>query len=135
MPLVAGAPWPDAAKAEQILQVFCGVFQAHQPHLRYRPIPERDAGIVGQLDPFLLNAFGTPSVTVEVSRPRLQLLAPWRLLHPFCWASPSNPDFWVENDADATIQALALRTAAYIKRETKAGGALAGTMTRETATV
>jgi gluconate 2-dehydrogenase alpha chain len=35
----------------------------------------------------------------------------------------------------ATIQALALRTAAYIKRETKAGGALAGTMTRETATV
>jgi gluconate 2-dehydrogenase alpha chain len=35
----------------------------------------------------------------------------------------------------ATIQALAYRTADYIKRESMAGGALAGVITRETATV
>ena len=35
----------------------------------------------------------------------------------------------------ATIQALAYRTAAYITREANAGGALAGTISRETVTV
>ena len=35
----------------------------------------------------------------------------------------------------ATLQSLALRTADFITRESKTGGALAGVITRETATV
>jgi hypothetical protein len=69
-------------------------------------VPERSAAIVGQLDPFLLEAFGTPSVTIEVSRPGLELLLPWRLTQLFAWANPSRPERWAENDARATIHAL-----------------------------
>jgi predicted deacylase len=97
---------PDKTKAESALAVFRGLFQSHQPHLRYRPIPERSAKILGQLDPFLLNAFGTPSVTVEVSRPGRHLLLPWKALKVFWWANPARPERWVENDAEATIHAL-----------------------------
>lgn len=104
MPEVHG---PDARKAQQMLDVFDGTFQSQQPHLPYRPIPERSAKILGQLDPFLLNAFGTPSVTVEVSRPGLHLLDPRKAAKVFWWANPGDPERWVQNDATATIHALA----------------------------
>lgn len=97
---------PDAAKAQAALDVFRGVFQQHQPYVRYRPVPERSAAIVGQLDPFLLEAFGTPSVTIEVSWPRPHLLLPWNTANFFWWANPARPEPWEENDAPATIHAL-----------------------------
>jgi predicted deacylase len=103
MPQVGG---PDAEPARRALEVFRGVFQDHQPYVRYRPIPERSAAIVGQLDPFLLNAFGTPSVTVEVSRPGWHLLQPWNTFSVFWWANPARPERWVANDAEATLHAL-----------------------------
>ena len=89
MPEVHG---PGSAKAKHVLGVFEGVFQSHQAACRYRPIPERSAKIVGQLDPFLLSAFGTPSVTVEVSRPGLHLLLPWKTPKVFWWANPAQPE-------------------------------------------
>lgn len=100
------APGPERARAAAALAVFEGVFQSRQSHRQYRPIPERSAAIVGQLDPFLLNGLGTPSVTIEVSRPHAGILLPWRLPHFFSWANPADPDFWAQNDADATIIAL-----------------------------
>ncbi|HYD48878.1 MAG TPA: M14 family zinc carboxypeptidase [Terriglobales bacterium] len=93
-------------KAEYVLGVFQGVFQQHQPYRRYRPVAERAAAITGQLDPFLLQAFGTPSVTIEVSRPKADILLPWRLLHFFDWANPADPEYWAGNDVDATVFAL-----------------------------
>ncbi len=103
MPEVSG---PDAAKAQRVLDVFNREFQSHQPHRRYRPIPERSAKIEGQLDPFLLNAFGTPSVTVEVSRLGWHLLNPARLRRIFWWANPRQADYWADNDCEATVHAL-----------------------------
>jgi predicted deacylase len=96
----------DAAKARAALAVFQGTFQSYQPRLRYRPVPERSAKIVGQLDPFLLNAFGTPSVTVEVSRPGVHLFKPWNSFNVFWWANPARPEDWAANDAEATIRTL-----------------------------
>ena len=104
MPQVLG---PQAERINQALAVFRGVFQSYQRHLPYRPVPERSAKILGQLDPFLLNAFGTPSVTIEVSRPGRHLLRPTNLCNVFWWANPGNPRHWVENDAEAAIHALA----------------------------
>lgn len=103
MPQVLG---PQTDKASAALSVFEGVFQSRQRRKRYRPVPERAAKIVGQLDPFLLNAFGTPSVTVEVSRPGVHLFKPWNTLNVFWWANPSRPEDWALNDADATLHAL-----------------------------
>lgn len=103
VPISGRAGWNTARG----LSVFRDVFQEHQKHLRYRPIPERSAAIVGQLDPFLLNAFGTVSVTVEVSRPGLHVLLPWNLFNFFWWANPARPQRWAENDVEATTHALA----------------------------
>ncbi len=97
---------PDAAKARSALAVFQGFFQSHQPRVRYKPVPERSATIVGQLDPFLLDACGTPSVTIEVSWPRAHLLLPWNTPNFFWWANPARPEVWEANDAPATIRAL-----------------------------
>jgi hypothetical protein len=99
-------PEDASAQARAALAVFEDAFPSQQPGLRYSPVPERSAAIVGQLDPFLLEAFGTPSVTIEVSRPGLELLLPWRLTQLFAWANPSRPERWAENDASATIHAL-----------------------------
>ena len=103
LPSVLGG---DTQKASSALAVFQGVFQQRQRHLRYRPVPERSAKIAGQLDPFLLNAFGTPSVTVEVSRPGVALLRPKRASRIFWWANPPDPERWAANDAPATVAAL-----------------------------
>ncbi len=90
-----------------VFDVFRSVFPAAQRHCRYRPVPEPASALAGQLDLFLLHAFGTPSATVEVSRPSLALARrPLRWLHFFSWANPSNPDRWVENDVPATVCAL-----------------------------
>lgn len=97
----------EPQKAAHAFSVFADVFQAHQKHLRYRPVPERRAAIVGQLDPFLLDAFGTISVTIEVSRPGWYVLLPWNLLNFFSWANPPCPRHWAENDVEASVHALA----------------------------
>jgi hypothetical protein len=103
MPAVADR---DGACARSVLEVFSGAFQSRQPRRRYRPIPERWTALDGQLDAFLLAALGTPSVTVEVSRPGLALLKPSRLLNAFWIANPEDPERWVRNDAEAAIYAL-----------------------------
>jgi hypothetical protein len=96
-----------SAGARHALAAFQGPFQSRQRFLRYRPVPERSATIAGQLDAFLLGAFGTPSATVEVSRPGLALLRPGRLPNVFWIANPPDPARWADNDADAAICALA----------------------------
>jgi hypothetical protein len=97
----------DREKVRRALEVFQGRFQEHQPGLRYRPVPERASAISGQLDAFLLYGFGTPSVTVEVSRPGLHLLAPWRTFNLFWLANPPYPERDARNVAAATLHALA----------------------------
>ncbi|GIW44930.1 MAG: hypothetical protein KatS3mg077_2212 [Candidatus Binatia bacterium] len=93
--------------AKQMFDVFRSVFPPAQRYLRYRPVPEPMSTLTGQLDLFLLQAFGTPSVTVEVSRPSWHLaLQPLRWLHFFSWANPPNPQWWADNDVPAAIQAL-----------------------------
>lgn len=107
---VVGLPEAECGERgalERALAVFEGVFQSHQPRLGYRPLRRRAGRTLGQLDPFLLEAFGVPSVTVEVSRPGLKLLAPWRLARSFDWANPPDPAHWAENDAPALVFALA----------------------------
>ncbi|HVM96948.1 MAG TPA: M14 family metallopeptidase [Candidatus Acidoferrales bacterium] len=103
IPEVQGA---DSARAKSILAAFEGPFQSHQTFLRYRPVHERAATIVGQLDSFLLYGLGIPSVTVEVSRPGRHLLLPWNTFKVFWWANPSNPQRWADNDAEATVHVL-----------------------------
>lgn len=97
----------DREKVRHVLEVFQGIFQDHQPGLRYRPVPERASAISGQLDSFLLYGLGTPSVTVEVSRPGLHLLAPWRTFNLFWIANPLRPERDADNVAGATLHALA----------------------------
>jgi hypothetical protein len=94
------------ARARHALEVFRGEFQWRQPRVRYRPVPERSAAITGQLDAFLLAAFGTPSVTVEVSRPGWHVLKPDRIGSVFWIANPERPERWAENDVEATVHAL-----------------------------
>ena len=96
----------DRDKAQRALDAFHGPFQSRQRRA-YRPVPERSAAIVGQLDPFLLYGLGTPSVTIEVSRPGWHLLWPRRSFHVFSIANPPDPERWAENDAAATVHALA----------------------------
>jgi g-D-glutamyl-meso-diaminopimelate peptidase len=88
------------------LAVFDGPFQARQRYVAYRPVVERPGAIAGQLDAYLLGAFGTPSVTVEVGKPGLGVLKPSRVLNPFWLANPENPERWAANDVDATLHAL-----------------------------
>jgi len=97
---------PDAERVREALAAFQGPFQAQQRHLRYRPVPERRAAIVAQLDAFLLYGLGTPSVTVEVSRPGAHLLQPWHAANLFWWANPPDPERWAANDVPAAAVAL-----------------------------
>jgi len=97
---------PGDHAAADALAVFQGEFQSRQRMRRYRPVPERSVAIAGQLDAFLLEAFGTPSVTVEVGRPSWHVLQPSRLGCAFWIANPASPERWIENDAPAAIHAL-----------------------------
>ncbi len=96
----------DAQKARAAIDVFRGRFQSRQVLRPYRPVDETASQTIGQLDPFLLGAFGTVSVTVEVSRPGWHLLAPWRTANVFWWSNPPDPRRWARNDVEATITAL-----------------------------
>ncbi|MBW2232138.1 MAG: hypothetical protein JRH17_17280 [Deltaproteobacteria bacterium] len=96
---------PSGSAAQRALDVFDGPFQSHQQR-RYRAVRERANAIRGQLDPFLLAAFGTASVTVEVSQPPWSLLRPGRFGNMFWVWNPLDPEHWAGNDVDATIQAL-----------------------------
>jgi hypothetical protein len=98
-------PEHDAA-ARRALEVFDGPFQSQQRHVRYRSVSERASAIEGQLDAYLLGAFGTASVTVEVGRPGLGVLRPSRVLNPFWIANPPDPQRWADNDVGATVHAL-----------------------------
>lgn len=103
MPAIEGA---DEEQARHRYAVFDGVFQARQK-VKYRPVLEPSQKIAGQLDAFLYDAFGTVSVTVEVSRLDRRMLKPWRLANLFWWANPEDPRPWIDNDVDASLAALA----------------------------
>jgi hypothetical protein len=94
-------------RAERVLEVFHGVFQSKQRTWRYKPVPDAARKTFGQLDPFLLHGLGAPSVTVEVGRPSLSVLLPWRISNVFWWANPAAPERDRENDVEATLGALA----------------------------
>lgn len=97
---------PDAARARHVLASFDGPFQSRQSLRRYTPVRHARARDVGQLDPFLLDALGTPSVTVEVTRPGLEMLRPWYATRLFWWANPPSPERWLANDVDAIAGVL-----------------------------
>jgi len=106
-PLLEGVFAAEAGDpVARALEVFESEFQSHQRHLSYRFVSERPAAISGQLDAYLLGAFGTPSVTVEVGRPGRGVLKPSRVLNPFWLSNPENPGHWADNDVDATLRAL-----------------------------
>jgi hypothetical protein len=88
------------------LAAFGGAFRSRQRFCAYRVIEEPPAVIAGQLDAYLLGAFGTPSVTVEVSKPGLRSLWPSRLLNPFWLSNPDDPSRWAANDVEAALHAL-----------------------------
>ena len=82
-------------------------FAAHQESLVYRWIPEHPETIEGQLDAFLVGAFGVASVTVEVGRPGFGYVDPRRFGNLFWLFNPRDPERWARNDVDATLRALA----------------------------
>lgn len=88
------------------LAVFEGAFQSRQRHARYRYVPERPQAIAGQLDAYLLGAFGIPSATVEVGKPGLGLLRPKHFANPFWLWNPADPARWADNDVPAALHAL-----------------------------
>lgn len=100
-------PAPADAETARVFDVFRTVFPEAQRYSRYRPVPEPWSALAGQLDLFLWHAFGTPSVTVEVSKPGGFLACrPHRWLHLFSWANPPDPGRWADNDIPAAVAAL-----------------------------
>ncbi len=64
--------------------------------------------ILGDLDDYLYDAFGTLSVTVELSKPAAGVgWNPFKLLCPFAMMNPRDPGPSIENNVDACITALA----------------------------
>lgn len=82
-------------------------FPSRQSQRAYRVLSEHPDTLEGQLDAFLLGAFGTASATIEVGRPTLSVLKPSRVLNPFWIFNPEQPELWAENDVAATVQTLA----------------------------
>lgn len=103
IPAVLGG---EKERAERALAVFDGFFQSRQREHRYKPVHDPASKTSGQLDPFLLHGLGCPSVTVEIGRPGLSALLPWRCLNVFWWANVADPERAAENDVDATVAAL-----------------------------
>ena len=101
-PYDAGAD--DAAA--RAFEAFDRGFAPRQRHTRYAAVEEAPAAIVGQLDAYLLGAFGTASVTVEVGKPGWRTFGPSRVLNPFWLSNPPDPGRWLANDVDATLHAL-----------------------------
>lgn len=84
-------------------------FRQAQPIWRYKL--KQAAGwysILGDLDDFLYETFGTLACTVEISRLGEAILAdPRRAAFGFWWANPPSPEPYVTNDAEACLAALA----------------------------
>jgi hypothetical protein len=102
----ATSPGGPGEHNERALHIFKGAFQSKQDLLAYRPVVEVPKTIAGQLDAFLLGAFGTASVTVEVGRPGFAVLHPSRVGNFFWLSNPVDPARWARNDTPAAIHAL-----------------------------
>jgi hypothetical protein len=107
LPMLSGAFDAGEDAAASGLRAIADVYPAKQLHLAYRVVPEDPEAIDGQLDAFLLGAFGTPSATIEIGRPSLGFLKPSRFLNPFWVFNPERPGRWLENDVEAAIQTIA----------------------------
>lgn len=104
--LEGGFDTGEDVSARALAEVAKG-FPSRQSQRAYRVVSEHPDAIEGQLDAFLLGAFGTASATIEVGRPTLSVLKPSRVLNPFWIFNPEQPDLWAENDVAATVQTLA----------------------------
>jgi hypothetical protein len=106
LPVLLGVFDAGDDSAARGLAAIAEEFPARQVDCAYRVVPEHPDAIEGQLDAFLLGAFGTPSATVEVGRPGVGLLKPSRFLNPFWIFNPERPERWAKNDVAATIRTL-----------------------------
>lgn len=84
-------------------------FVGAQPHHAYEVKQSRAwYTVLGDLDDWLYDRFGTLSVTIELSVPLAGVgWNPWRLVaHPISWMNPRDPAQEVENTAEACLRAL-----------------------------
>ena len=89
------------------LQTIADVYPSRQQHLAYRIVPEHPEAIYGQLDSFLLGAFGTASATIEIGRPGPSFFKPSLFLNPFWIFNAERPEYWLENDVEAAVHTIA----------------------------
>jgi predicted deacylase len=84
-------------------------FVASQPLRPYRVRQSRSwYAILGDMDDWLYDTFGTLSVTIELSKPLLGVgLNPLKLLNPFYWMNPKDPRETIANTAESCLVALA----------------------------
>jgi predicted deacylase len=96
-------PHPRLARYERLARLFVGEL----PRTRYRFRQAADwYPIVGNLDDWLDESFGTTAFTVEVSGLDRRLLHP-RALNPFWWANPLDVDAVVTNVGPAVLSLIA----------------------------
>ncbi len=106
-------PYCYKAEAPPDLDAFLAMgaaFVGAQPHAPYEIKQSRSwYTVLGDLDDWLYDRFGTLSVTIELARPLAGVeWNPWRLVaHPVSWMNPRDPAREVDNTAEACLQALA----------------------------
>jgi hypothetical protein len=84
-------------------------YVAAQPHHRYAIKQSRSwYAILGDMDDYLYDSYGTLSVTVEVSTPAAGVgWNPFKLICPFAMMNPRDPGPTIENNVAACLAALA----------------------------
>ena len=105
-------PWccqPDAPPDLAAYLAMGEAFRAAQPRHAYTVKQARAwYTVLGDLDDWLYDRFGTLSMTLELSRPLAGVAwRPWRLVQPLAWMNPPDPGPTVANTAEACLRALA----------------------------
>ena len=104
-------PWCCRAEAPDALAAFAAMgaaFAGAQPGVPYR-VKQAHAWytILGDLDDWLLDRFGTLAVTVELGSAAANLRrAPWRLLSGAAWMNPADPEAILAETAVPCLEAL-----------------------------
>ena len=110
------------------LALFLAMGEAYIGAQPFRPYKIKQSrswyAILGDLDDYLYDTFGTLSVTIEVSTPAAGVgLNPFRLLSPFALMNPRDPRPTIDNNVQACIAALT----AGVRLQAGAGDIEAGT--------